>query len=155
MLGMLLLAAALRGQTIVPLDQVACRGAAGPQIPVVLPAGVTSGFPMLKLVCATLDPAGFKLDTTVNPPALRVIVSAPPAASPVFVDSETPSGTIDGTNVAFTLKAAPVTGTAHVYLNGLRMTPGVDYALTGATLIFAASQVPSLSSTLTVDYRSQ
>ena len=51
-----------------------------------------------------------------------------------FVDKESPSGTINGSNVTFTLANAPTAGSEHVYLNGQLQESGAgnDYTITGA-----------------------
>lgn len=60
----------------------------------------------------------------------------------VFVASvvirETPSGSINGANTAFTLANTPVTGTEEVYLNGILQEPGAgnDYQISGAALTY-------------------
>src|SRR4051812_28074170 len=48
------------------------------------------------------------------------------------------TGTVNGTNLAFTTAFAPVTGTTRVYKNGQRMTVGVakDYTVSGNTVTF-------------------
>lgn len=70
-----------------------------------------------------------------------------------FVDNEVPSGTINGTNTDFTLASTPVSGSVHVYLNGIRQTPGVgnDYTISGTTITFAAA--PVSGDALLCDYR--
>jgi hypothetical protein len=72
------------------------------------------------------------------------------------VDGETPSGTINGSNVTFTLANTPVAGSEHVHVNGIRMRAGGgnDYTISGATITFAVAPVSSpASDTITVDYR--
>lgn len=63
---------------------------------------------------------------------------------------ETPSGTIDGVNVDFTLANTPNTGSLKVYLNGQRLTLTSDYTTSGTdlTLVYA----PTIGSVLRVDY---
>lgn len=53
-----------------------------------------------------------------------------------FVDKEVPSGSINGSNTAFTLANTPVAGSEHGYLNGLLMESGSgnDYTISGATV---------------------
>lgn len=53
-----------------------------------------------------------------------------------YVTSETPSGTVDGSNDTFTLADTPI-GFVHVYVNGvLYEGGGDDYTLTTATIVF-------------------
>jgi hypothetical protein len=55
-----------------------------------------------------------------------------------FVDKETPSGTINGSNVTFTLADTPVAGSEHIYLNGVLQDVGAgnDYTISGATITY-------------------
>jgi hypothetical protein len=75
------------------------------------------------------------------------------ALLPVFVDSQVPAGTPNGTLTTFTLAAAPnPPASLHLYLNGLRqMTPG-DATLSGVTITFI-SLIPQTGDTILVDYR--
>lgn len=57
--------------------------------------------------------------------------STVPAAA--FYD-ETPTGTINGTNVAFALTATPKSGTLKLYLSGILLLEGTDYTLSGNTI---------------------
>jgi hypothetical protein len=71
-----------------------------------------------------------------------------------FVDAETPSGSIDGTNAAFTLAQAPLPTTSlQVYLNGLEQDPGVDFTLTNKTITFATSALPHSGDAMSAYYR--
>lgn len=60
-----------------------------------------------------------------------------------FVVRETPSGSINGSNTAFTLANTPISGTEEVYLNGILQDPGAgaDYTISGATLTYATAPV--------------
>lgn len=53
-----------------------------------------------------------------------------------IVIRETPSGTINGVNVTFTLANTPVAGTETLFLNGILQEPlaGNDYTISGATI---------------------
>lgn len=70
-----------------------------------------------------------------------------------FVDKEAPGGSINGSNVTFTLANTPLSGSEHVYLNGLLMEPGAgnDYTISGSTLTFATA--PLTGENLRVSYR--
>ena len=60
--------------------------------------------------------------------------------SPVpSVYGETPAGAVPGTT--FTLSQQPPTVNITVYVGGLLMTPGIDYALFGSTLVLTVSAV--------------
>jgi hypothetical protein len=53
-----------------------------------------------------------------------------------FVDKEIPSGSINGSNTAFTLANTPVAGSEHVYVNGMLTESGAgnDYTISGASI---------------------
>ncbi len=72
-----------------------------------------------------------------------------------FVDNEVPTGTVNGTNVDFTLASTPAAGSLHLHKNGLRQSPGAskDYTITGATITFVAGNVPQSGDLLLADYR--
>lgn len=70
-----------------------------------------------------------------------------------FVDKETPSGSVNGSNVTFTLADTPVSGSEHVYLNGLLQESGSgnDYTISGTTITMAAA--PLSGEKIRVSYR--
>lgn len=68
-----------------------------------------------------------------------------------FVDDETPSGTINGSNTAFTLANTPIAGTVKIFLNGLRQKVANDYTISGSAITYLAA--PLTGDTLTADYR--
>jgi hypothetical protein len=68
-----------------------------------------------------------------------------------YADAEIPSGTIDGSNTAFTLANTPTSGALHVYLNGVRLRPTTDYTTTGTGLTMVL--VPQTGDWLYADYR--
>jgi len=55
-----------------------------------------------------------------------------------FVARETPSGTVNGSNTAFTLANTPTSGTEQVYLNGIQQEPGSgnDYTISGTAITY-------------------
>lgn len=59
-------------------------------------------------------------------------------ASTNFVYNETPSGTINGTNVTFTLANTPVTGKVELFINGLQL-PTTTYSITGSTITYSTA----------------
>lgn len=74
------------------------------------------------------------------------------AMSSHIIDDETPSGTINGTNKAFTIGFHPVPeGSLKVYLNGARQRVTEDYTFSGVTITFTVA--PPTGSVLLVDYR--
>lgn len=68
-----------------------------------------------------------------------------------FIDDETPTGTINGSNAVFSLANSPVTGSVKVYVNGSRMRVTEDYTLVGRTITFTIA--PPLTSIILIDYR--
>lgn len=70
-----------------------------------------------------------------------------------FVYDETPSGTINSSNVTFTIASTPVSGSLILYRDGQRLIAGgADYTLSGTTITFVTA--PTTGSTLKVDYQS-
>lgn len=73
---------------------------------------------------------------------------------PNFGDSETPAGTIDGTNRFFTLTAAPnPPASLALFRNGLLQIAGNDYLLGGQTITFNPGSTPELGDVLDAFYR--
>ena len=71
-----------------------------------------------------------------------------------FVDQETPAGTMNGVNASFTLSQTPSPAASLVvYLNGLRLSPGVDYTAVGATVTFRTGLEPQAADILLCSYR--
>lgn len=69
-----------------------------------------------------------------------------------FVFNETPSGTVNGSNTAFTLANTPTAGTVRLYIEGWRLYPGAgnDYTISGSTITMAVA--PLTGERLTADY---
>lgn len=81
----------------------------------------------------------------------RLSVSIPGVG---FVDQAVPTGTINGSNGVFRLSSTPSpTASLAVYRNGLLMSAGVDYSLSGATITFMTASVPQANDTLVCSYR--
>ena len=70
-----------------------------------------------------------------------------------FSDQETPSGTIDGANLTFTLLWKPVASTLRVYLNGVFLKPTTDWTISGKTLTIDAGSAPLPGDQFIVYYR--
>jgi hypothetical protein len=77
------------------------------------------------------------------------------AASVVaFVDSEVPAGNVDGTNTLFTLTPAPFPrSSVAVWRDGLFLTPGVNFTVSGSALTFAGSATPQIGDIILASYR--
>ena len=71
-----------------------------------------------------------------------------------FVDGETPSGTMNGTNAVFTLSQSPSPASSlELYRNGLVQTVGIDYTLSGQAITFLTADVPVAGDVLQAYYR--
>lgn len=74
--------------------------------------------------------------------------------TPSFVDAEVPQGNIDGSNTVFTLSFAPSPmASLELVRNGIRLTAGVDYLLSGNTVTALMGSVPMPGDQLTASYR--
>lgn len=71
-----------------------------------------------------------------------------------FVWSETPTGTVNGTNAAFVLANTPTSGTLRVHVDGVRMNAGGsnDYTISAATITFNAGAIPQTGDVILCDY---
>ena len=69
-----------------------------------------------------------------------------------FVVEEIPSGSLNGSNVTYTLAFTPVTGKVKPFLNGIRLRSGAgnDYTISGSVITMATA--PTSTDVLTVDY---
>ncbi len=98
---------------------------------------------------AQLDPS-LVLDTTTNPPTLK----APGGGQPTFVDSVTPTGTVDGVNAVFTLPSSPNPPISLVLsVGGLTYSAGVDFGVSGSAITFLPGSIPSAGSIIRASYR--
>jgi len=71
-----------------------------------------------------------------------------------FVDSEVPSGAVNGSNAVFTLASTPSpAGSLELYRNGLYQRQGVDYEISANTITFFLASVPSTGDLLVANYR--
>lgn len=108
---------------------------------------------------ATTTPA-ITISTTVtgitkgNGTSLSAAVAGTDYLAPSnFVDKETPTGSINGSNTTFTLANTPTSGSEHVYLNGILQESGAgnDYTISGATITYLSA--PQTGDRLRVSYR--
>jgi hypothetical protein len=75
-------------------------------------------------------------------------------ASETFIDSETPTGQVDGSNATFVVSSAPSPASSlAVYRNGLRMKAGFDYTASGQSITFVPEATPQTGDTLLASYR--
>jgi hypothetical protein len=71
-----------------------------------------------------------------------------------FVDQETPSGIPNGSVNVFMLVGVPNPPTSlHLYQNGIRLSPNVDFTLSGNTITFILAATPQFGDMLVADYR--
>lgn len=70
-----------------------------------------------------------------------------------FIDKEVPTGSINGSNTAFTLANTPIAGSEHIYLNGVLQESGGgnDYTISGANITMTTA--PLTGEKLRVTYR--
>lgn len=70
-----------------------------------------------------------------------------------FVTRETPSGSVNGSNVTFTLANTPTSGTEEVFLNGILQEPGAgnDYTISSGTITYLTA--PVSGDKIRVNYR--
>jgi hypothetical protein len=75
-------------------------------------------------------------------------------ASAGFVDGEIPSGTANGTNTAFSLSNAPSPAASlKLSRNGLLLSQGSDYSLSGSAITFLSPAAPQTGDTIQASYR--
>jgi hypothetical protein len=72
----------------------------------------------------------------------------------VFVDAQTPAGTINGANLTFSLPNTPAPAASLTFFrNGLELSQGVDYTLAGSVITFNAAGAPQTGDVLQAFYR--
>jgi hypothetical protein len=75
-------------------------------------------------------------------------------SSAAFADNEIPMGILNGINSSFTLADVPnPPSSLHVALNGVRLTPAIDYTLSGPVITFIGIDVPNAGDNILADYR--
>lgn len=81
------------------------------------------------------------------------IIVSPGLTNSNFVIGETPSGTVNGVNVTFTLANTPVAGSLDLYDQGIRLNVGAgnDYTISSATITMLTA--PLTGEVLLADYR--
>jgi len=79
-------------------------------------------------------------------------VATSPTSTTTVITREVPTGTIDSSNVTFTLANTPLLGTENIYLNGVLQNLGAsnDYTISGATITF--NTAPQTGDVLLVNY---
>ncbi len=75
-------------------------------------------------------------------------------AAPSFVDADTLTGIVDGSNTSFILSNTPSPSSSlAIYRNGVKDTAGVDYTANGAAIQFLSVSAPQPGDTLLAAYR--
>jgi len=75
-------------------------------------------------------------------------------STPSFVDADTLSGIVDGSNTTFSLSNAPnPAASLAVYRNGMLDKAGLDYTANGGSIQFVAGAAPQPGDTLLASYR--
>jgi hypothetical protein len=96
------------------------------------------------------------IDSALGEPTdcIRVDGSTVPCQFVVFVDAETPSGTVNGVNTVFTLSSTPSPPSSlTLFRNGILQRVGVDYTLSGDSITFTSVSIPGPGDILQVSYR--
>jgi hypothetical protein len=112
----------------------------------------------LSAALSAINSSVASLTTTVTNLTASVSTLSATVASlvpvPTFVDFEIPAGSIDGTNPVFVLSAAPSPASSLVlHRNGMKLSAGGDYSISGSTILFAAGAVPQPGDLLVSSYR--
>ena len=98
-----------------------------------------------------------QIDSVNGPPGdcVRVDGSSGPCGSPPsFIDGDSLTGIVDGSNAWFSLTGTPQpAASVAVYRNGLLQAAGIDYNLTGRTIQFEPASTPQPGDTLLASYR--
>jgi uncharacterized protein YoxC len=72
----------------------------------------------------------------------------------VFVDDETPAGAINGANTVFSLANTPAPAMSlTLFRNGLELTQGIDYTLSGSAITFSETALPQTGDIVLAYYR--
>lgn len=97
----------------------------------------------------------FLMQGSGKPQPPVIVINPPSTGKPdhVHVDSEVPTGAVDGVNADFTLAADPLPGSVHFYRNGMRNKVSVDYNISGRIVTFVKLAIPQKGDELLVDYR--
>lgn len=116
-------------------------------------------------------PLGMYFNTTTGTNAGKFFFLSAANADPIVIDTseltftemgtgqtrvanETPSGTVNGSNAAFTLANTPISGTVEVYVNGVLQDPGSgdDYQISGTTITFESGAIPQTGDSVRANY---
>lgn len=62
------------------------------------------------------------------------------------------SASLDGSTVSFTLNDSIISGTLEVWINGLRLTPGTDFTVSGRVFTLTGEDAPESGENMVVQY---
>lgn len=81
---------------------------------------------------------------SATPVTISELLSEPPVITPLsHEDAEIPAGVVDGANKVFTLQRTPNPASSLILIrNGLIVSEGVDYTLSGQTVTFVEAPTP-------------
>ena len=134
---------------------------AGPQAVAEAPSGLVDG--ANDMFTLSQDPVDNKILLFINGVAQTdtdyvvisktLMLNAPPSSGDIVrvfyisavlptVESETPSGTIDGSNKTFVLSATPA-GQMMLFLNGMYQAANIDYAISNKTVTMTSAPKPN------------
>ena len=117
-------------------------------------SGSTITLPLPITQISGLSAALASINSSINTLSQTVKNLPQSATSAAFVDAETPAGSINGTNAAFTLSQSPAPAMSlQLYLNGLEQTAGVDFTLSNSTVTFTANAIPQTGDEIAAYYR--
>jgi hypothetical protein len=103
-----------------------------------LPAGITAFG--VELLGAVNEAAAQVLLGVAAVPGAGMVKSTGSALADATFGRETPSGSVNGSNLTFLLSHTPVSGTEVLAYNGLEQTAGgVEYTIAGATITFVTA----------------
>jgi hypothetical protein len=104
-----------------------------------LTTGVTGLLPVANGGTGTATPAiiaGTNITVSGTWPNQTVNSTGSGLTTSNFVFNEAPSGSINSTNVTYTLANTPTSGTVVLYENGLQQVSGTDYTISGTTITY-------------------
>ena len=102
----------------------------------------------------TLKGADVLLDTQVKSVADRATaLEAYKTSEGVFIDQETPTGTISQGNLVFTLANSPKANSLRLFAYGLALVQGTHYTISGNTITYVSGYEPVSGETHRASYR--
>lgn len=115
---------------------------ASPELMAFLPSGPAGAF-----ILIAIDPAGFSVDTSTTPPTLRA--TSPSKTSEIFNEVQTPTTATTTLTLAHPTALGP---SVKVFRNGIKLSPGNDYSITGAIITLVATQAAQPGDVFNFEY---